>query len=331
MEFRTELHLSEKYPEISYQTPILSLGSCFADRIGTKLQENKFNTLVNPFGVIFNPISLFKHFEYVFSDSGQTIFSEKKQVQNPDGIWQHYDFHSKMGNSDKEIFQQNIFSQIQKTHFFLQKQPFCLFTFGTAFVYQHIENNEIVANCHKMPQKYFQKKMLTLEEITNSFDKIAHLFQNQKILLTVSPVRHLKDTLPLNSVSKAILRLACHYLQEKYENVYYFPSYEFTLDDLRDYRFYKPDMLHPTEQAEQYIWQKLTQACMSADTQATMQAWKNIQKSLGHHIFQENTPSAILFFKKLLENLKKLSTQIDVGQEIEKLEEIIKINAKINI
>ena len=195
-------------------------------------------------------------------------------------------------------------------------------------MYVQNQNNEIVANCHKIPQKNFTKKMLSVEEIVADFEEIYPKLveKNIQIILTVSPVRHIKDTLVLNSVSKSILRVAAHILAEKYEKVHYFPSFELMNDDLRDYRFYKTDMLHPSPQAEDYIWQKFVQACMNAPTQAIMQVWEDLYKNISHKNQKSEKYNQFLqktFFE--LENLAQtLVGEIDLKEEIEKLRKRLK-------
>ena len=343
MEFRTELYINQNisadFPQINHKMPILSIGSCFAGMIGAKLAFYKFKVISNPFGIIFNPISINKllilSLENTFNDVLNNNF-----IKNQENIWYHYDFHSDLYGNSKEEIKEKINIKIKETKSFFNdnSEKTLILTFGTAFVYVQNQNNEIVADCHKIPQKNFTKKMLSVEEIVADFDEIYPklLQKNTQIILTVSPVRHIKDTLVLNSVSKSILRVAAHILSEKYEKVYYFPSFELMNDDLRDYRFYKPDMLHPTAQAEDYIWQKFVQACMNAPTQAIMQVWEDLYKNISHknqkensnNISQEKSEKHNQFLQKTLfelENLAQtLAGEIDLKEEIEKLRNRLK-------
>ncbi len=344
MDFHTELHIfqniSPNFPQINHKMPVLSIGSCFADMIGEKLAFYKFKAVSNPFGIIFNPISINKllklSLENTFIDDLSNNF-----IKTQENIWHHYDFHSDLYGNSKEILDQKIKEKIKRTQGFFNNdlsRKTLILTFGTAFVYLNNQYNEVVANCHKIPQKNFTKKMLSVEEIIANFDEIYPklLEKNIETILTVSPVRHIKDTLVLNSVSKSILRVAAHILAEKYEKVHYFPSFELMNDDLRDYRFYKTDMLHPSTQAEDYIWQKFVQACMNTPTQAIMQVWENLYKNISHknqkdnsnHISQEKSKKHNQFLQKTLfelENLAQtLAEEIDLKEEIEKLRTRIK-------
>ncbi len=343
MDFRTELHINQNisadFPQISHKMPILSVGSCFADMIGAKLAFYKFKVISNPFGIIFNPISINKLLKLSLKDDFEEIF-DNNFIKNQENNWYHYDFHSDLYGNSKEILDQKIKEQIKKTQDFFRsdlsenRPKTLILTFGTAFVYLNNQHNEVVANCHKIPQKNFTKKMLSVDEIVANFDEIYPKLseQNIQIILTVSPVRHIKDTLVLNSVSKSILRVAAHILSEKYEKVYYFPSFELMNDDLRDYRFYKTDMLHPSTQAEDYIWQKFVQACMSAPTQAIMQVWENLYKNISHknqkEFSHEKSEKHNQFLQKTLfelENLAQtLAEEISLKEEIEKLRKRIK-------
>ncbi len=351
MDFRTELHINQNisadFPQITHKTPILSVGSCFADMIGAKLSFYKFKIISNPFGIIFNPISINKLLKLSLEDNLEENIDNdfhNNFIKNQENNWYHYDFHSDLYGNIKEELYQKIKEQIKKTQDFFRRDlsenrpKTLILTFGTAFVYLNNQHNEVVANCHKIPQKNFTKKMLSVDEIVADFDEIYPQLsaQNTQIILTVSPVRHIKDTLVLNSVSKSILRVAAHILSEKYEKVYYFPSFELMNDDLRDYRFYKTDMLHPSTQAEDYIWQKFVQACMNAPTQAIMQVWENLHKNISHknqkgfsnNISQEKSEKYNQFLQKTLfelENLAQtLAEEIDLREEIEKLRKRIK-------
>ena len=363
MDFRTILQISQNissdFPQINHKMPILSIGSCFADMISAKLAFYKFRVIASPFGIIFNPISINKllklSLKNAFSDDLSNNFDDnfdksfdENFIKNQENIWYHYDFHSDLYGNTKNEIKQKINTKIQQTKAFFGENltknstentpqntlKTLILTFGTAFVYVENQNNQVVANCHKIPQKNFTKKMLSVDEIVADFDEIYPQLseKNTQIILTVSPVRHIKDTFALNAVSKSILRVAAHILSEKYEKVYYFPSFEIMNDDLRDYRFYKADMLHPSTQAEDYIWEKFVQATMSAPTQAIMQVFEDLSKSISH----KNTASNLSekhdkFLQKTLfelENLAQtLAEEIDLKEEIEKLRNRIALNS----
>jgi len=167
-----------------------------------------------------------------------------------------------------------------------------------------------------MPASLFCKRLLCVDEILQDFEHLKAVLSEKKIILTVSPVRHLKDTLPLNAVSKSVLRLACHYLQEKCENVYYFPAFELINDDLRDYRFYAEDMLHVNSQGEGYIWSKFVQACLDAKSQELIEKWQKISARLAHQFFNKQTPAYQEFLQNTLKDLEWIASEIDVSKEI---------------
>jgi hypothetical protein len=321
MNFRTKLQIPESTDKISLQTPVLTLGSCFAEVIGSRLSDNKIPTLSNPFGTIFNPISMAK---LIYQAIDNQAPDNNLYVEHQ-GVWFHYDFHSSLWGNSKEELTEQLTQKMQEVKKWLQTTDFLILTFGTAFVYRHLETNKIVANCHKTPAKFFQKELLSIETIFNEFKKSVLSSDNQhsrrNIILTVSPVRHTRDTLPLNAVSKSILRVACHELTESQPNTQYFPAYELLLDDLRDYRFYKPDLIHPSEVAEEYIFEQFSATYFDQNLQQFMMEWKKIRQALAHKPLQPHTSAHRKFLENVLEKLKRLSDKIDVRTEIQQVEQ----------
>jgi hypothetical protein len=315
--FRTELTITPSSNKINHASRVLTIGSCFSQVIGERLSGHKFEALVNPFGTVFNPVSIVRLLE----NAAKNNFSSMDAPLMREGIWFNHHVHSDFYGNTKEELDTKLKDRLKNVHEVLSKADTLIITLGTAFVYRLKSNNEIVANCHKVPAANFSKQLLTVHEIVNSFAALLEQFkiQNSKfrILLTVSPVRHIKDTLPLNSVSKSTLRLACHELSEKFENVSYFPAYEIMMDDLRDYRFYKEDMIHPTEVAEEYIWNKFSDCYFNEETRKLVQDWSTVSKALQHRPFREDSEEHKKFLKNLLEKLKLLQDRIDVRSEIE--------------
>lgn len=317
MQLQTTLNIAPATTKISLQNPILLLGSCFSDEVGNLLSTHKFNVYINPFGTIFNPISCLELLEICLLDkqlAPETFVKDKE-------LYFNYLLHSNFFAYQLADLQQDIENcKLKVKEFFnSQEQKVLIFTFGTAYIYelQEPENAKIsVANCHKQPAKLFEKRLVTVAEILSKFTILYQLLPpNIEIILTVSPVRHIKDTLPLNAVSKAILRLVCHELSQKFENVSYFPSYELMNDELRDYRFYATDMLHPTPQAVEYIYEKFCQTYMSSETLDFQHKWKKILQQLSHHSFHKDTVAHQQFLQNLLQNLQAITT-VDVSQEI---------------
>jgi hypothetical protein len=317
MDFRTEIEVAPAHFKISTDSKIMTVGSCFSEVIGSQLTDNKLQCLCNPYGTVFNPSSIFKLVSH--SLQNQPVF--KHLMLEHEGIWQHYDFHSKFYAHSKEELEKELNQTHNKVNHFLRKANFLVITLGTSIVYQLKENSQIVSNCHKTPASNFKKEMLTVKEILLRFRPMYEALKMQnnkiKILLTVSPVRHTRETLQLNSVSKSILRTACYHLEQDFNDVHYFPSYEIMLDDLRDYRFYKPDLIHPNEQAEQYIFEKFGETYFTEDLNVFLKEWNKVKMSLNHRPVQIDTPAHQKFLNDLLRKLDGFSTKIDVSSEIE--------------
>lgn len=316
--FRTELNITPSDSKIGLHDPILTIGSCFSDSIGSKFTENKFNAVANPFGTVYNPISIFKLLELGI-DKHQP--NEEGIVEN-EGLYSHYDFHSSFASTDKSELIKSINEAIHSTSVFFGGLKYLIITFGTAFVYERVDNHEIVSNCHKVPSKHFEKKLLTQKQIIEAFEKLyPKLPMDLNIILTVSPVRHIKDTLEMNSVSKSTLRITCDTLSKEYQNIDYFPSYEILLDDLRDYRFYASDMLHPSSEAENYIWNKFSDTYFSNLTIEFIEAWSKIISALHHRPFNAQSEKHQSFLKATIKKIESLNVGLDFNNEIKILKD----------
>ncbi len=295
----------------------MTVGSCFADAMGSRFKRFKFKVLTNPFGVLYNPVSIHKALDLAITPI-PTIMDGI--VQNQD-IFYHYDFHSDYSASTAEAVTSKINSALAESHQHLKKTEWLIITYGTSWVYTHTESKKIVANCHKIPASLFTKSLLSEEMILASFDRLLsglrHLNPDIKIILTVSPVRHLKDTLELNSVSKAILRLACHTLSQNHAHVYYFPAYEMMIDDLRDYRFYAADMIHPSPVAEEYIWDQFMASFVDEKSQAFIHDWKQILKDLEHKPFHPEQVPHQQFLRKLAARIASKSEHVNIEGELQ--------------
>jgi GSCFA family len=317
--FRTELNLSPSKARIRLTDSILTIGSCFSDAIGTQLILNKVKALVNPFGTIYNPFSIHKVIRHAISGSP---ISEDSFAQRQDSVL-HYDFHSQFSAASEEDLKQTLHSALADTHNFLRNSKWMIITYGTAWVYELKETNSIVANCHKVPQGLFNKFLLTQKKILDSFETmyldLKALNPDLQIILTVSPVRHLKESLELNSVSKSILRIACHTMAQQHPDVQYFPSYEIMLDDLRDYRFYKSDMIHPSEVGESYIWEKFIDRYFDEELKLFITKWKDITQALNHRPFNRGSAPHRKFVLETIKKLEELKHLVDVDKEIASL------------
>lgn len=313
MKLQTQIPLNPEANQIDYSSKILLLGSCFSENIGGKFDYFKFQNLQNPFGVIFNPVSIEK---LVVRAIDENPFSEKDIFQH-NGIWKCFDTHSELSSLDKNECLNNLNSALKDLKEALFTSTHIIFTYGTSWVYRHIENDEIVANCYKLPQNNFKKEMLSVKDISVSlnriFEKITAVNPKVSFITTVSPVRHIKDGFVENSLSKAHLLSGIHNFKYRNsnivnENFYYFPSYEIMMDELRDYRFYAEDMLHPNKTAIEIIWRKFTEVWVSSETETLRNEIASIQSSLLHKPFNPESETHSQF-------LKKLQNKIEVVQE----------------
>ena len=314
--FRTELQLKSSIFNFGLRDSIFTIGSCFADQIGTELRQNKFKTSINTLGVIYNPLSIHRALHYSLKASSP---KEETYVQQG-GLWNNYEFHSSFSAPTKEETTLKIEQSINTAHDFLKETEVLSITYGTAWAFKRRDNGELVANCHKVDSKKFNKVLQIPTEIEESFhglyQELKSFKKSIKIILTVSPVRHIKDTLELNQVSKSVLRLACHNLQDKYADVTYFPAYEIMMDDLRDYRFYEPDMIHPSCEAIEYIWDKFSNHYFDDSTKDFIREWKSISADLLHRAFHPQADAHQKFLKEILKKLEALSSIVNVENEI---------------
>ncbi len=323
--FRTEISCPLANP-IDLKDSILTTGSCFADQFGLLLKNNKFDVLVNPFGTNYNPISIHKSLiESVSPNLDERLFVDHL------GLWHHFDYHSQWSSLQKEDLRNSI-QQIQKqVNQYLKKVDVLMITYGTAWVYYHKSHNSIVSNCHKIKGSEFEKRLLTVEEITHSFEQLYKTIKgirpDIRLILTVSPVRHVKDSLVLNSVSKATLRLACHILSNQYDQIDYFPSYEIMMDDLRDYRFYDRDKIHPTEEALDYISHKFSDQYFKPEVKSFIERWNSIRQAMEHRPNHPYSNAHQHFLKGLIQRLEELKAIIPVEEEIKIIQSQIHTNA----
>ncbi|MEM7375646.1 MAG: GSCFA domain-containing protein [Bacteroidota bacterium] len=317
MNFRTELVPARSPLQIGYSHRMLSMGSCFADRMGDKLTQAKFRTLVNPLGIAYNPISLGHLLQVLIGEKelSPAIFSDKED------IWQSFDFHSRFNQPSREEFERGIHSAITKAQRWLQQTDVLILTFGTAIGFRRKDTGQLVNNCHRFPASLFDRELLELSmlvaEVSQVLSQLFSAFPALQVLLTLSPVRHIKDSLQLNSASKASLRLLCHQLSNSFGQVFYFPSFELMMDDLRDYRFYKEDMIHPSHFAETYIWESFVRTHVDADSQLLLKRWEQIRRDLQHRPRQPHSEGHQRFLAALLQKLEGVAEVMDCEEEVE--------------
>ena len=318
MQFTTKIPIQKSSFPIDYDSKILLLGSCFAENMGEKFDYFKFQTTINPFGIIFNPVSL----EKLIRRSVEKRKFTENDIFFHNELWHCYDVHSELSNSDKDAFLESLNDLISSTNKQLNDSTHIIITLGTSWVYQNIASNEIVANCHKVLQKQFTKELLSILQIEESLESIISLVHsvnpNCKFIFTVSPVRHIKDGFVENTLSKAHLIAAIHsVLNRKFstslelttQNNIYFPAYEIMMDELRDYRFYAEDMLHPSQTAIDYIWIQFFENYISESQFGLMNDICSIQKGLKHRPFNPNTESHQKFLHQLELKIKTIQNQ----------------------
>lgn len=292
---------------IDYQSKLLLLGSCFSENIGKKLNYFKFQSYQNPFGILFHPKAIETFITNTINEKEYT----EDGIFNLNERWHCYDSHSQLSNASKETLLENLNNAIKQTHQQLTETNHIVITLGTAWVYRFIESDTIVANCHKVPQKKFLKELLSVEEIIESLESIIALIRSVNpsvsFIFTVSPVRHLKDGFVQNQQSKAHLISAVQQVVEPRKRIHYFPSYEIMMDELRDYRFYEGDMIHPNQTAINYIWEKFAKTWVSESAHFVMNQVDSIQKRLSHKPFNPNSEAHQQFLQQIDSDIQELT------------------------
>ena len=307
MKLYTTVHVTPSEKKIGYGDKVLLLGSCFADNIGAKFEEHYFQTTINPFGTLYNPASIAKAvLDMGYGPSGMGLVEHN-------GLWHSMMHHGSYSGVDKEeVIARCEESRIQMREA-LQQASVVIVTFGTAWVYEY--EGEVVANCHKLPANRFVRRRLTVDEIVNVWQPIIASMPDKHWIFTVSPIRHIKDGLHENQVSKAILLQAVdrlismslsYNLSTETLHRSYFPSYEIMLDELRDYRFYAEDMVHPSAVAVDYIWQRFVETYMTTDTQQEMRILHQLWRDRHHRFLHPDSPEAEQFAEHIKTRLQQL-------------------------
>lgn len=283
MQFRTEVHFPEQTIKIQPQSAVFSIGSCFADMLANTFKDAQIQTLSNPFGTIFNPHSIANAIERIHKNQPYT----EEDLVEYKGCILSLHHHTRFDSPKAETTLQKINEELHNAHAFLRKANFVFITLGTSFAYEFLPQNILVANCHKIPNKFFRRVLLSQEKILQDVQKTISLLRNicptnAQLFFTVSPVRHTKEGMMENQRSKAKLLCAIHDAIENETHCHYLPIYEIMMDDLRDYRFYKEDMIHPTEQAFRYIFDKFQKTHCTEECMAFIKENLKIMQSLLH-------------------------------------------------
>ena len=319
MNFRTPLRVNKSDLDINYQSPILGLGSCFAENIGNRLQQYKFPSLLNPFGIVYNPISIQKSIQRLINNQ---VYTTEDLVANQ-GVFYSFDHHGQFSHTDSAAALKLINQSLLAGSNFLKTAKFFIITLGTANVFIQQSTGAIVTNCHKFPAQDFEKKRLTPTQIQTALaeclKQIRTINPSIQVILTVSPIRHIRDGLIESQRSKASLLLAVEQLVTDLPFVTYFPAYELMMDDLRDYRFYEKDMIHPNQVAIDYIWEGFQQTYFSENTLQLLSQVKKVVLASQHRPFHPNLLAHQKFLKKQLLAIEQLTTShpyLDFQEEV---------------
>lgn len=319
MNFRLTFPVAPLGPSMQYSDKLLLSGSCFAEEIGHRLEQHKFDVLLNPNGILFNPLSI-AHSMQQYLDNKH--YSADDLFLHED-IWHSWDHHSRFSGTDRDAVLAQINASQAAASERLREADWLVITLGSANAYYLKENNRLVGNCHKVPDAAFTKKLIPADEVISALDNMMHrlFFVNRKvnILFTVSPVRYARDGVVENNLSKAVLLQAVHHLVNKFDRLFYFPAYELVLDDLRDYRFYKEDMVHPNEQAVQYVWEHFLKACVQPASQVVAHQIAEVIRAMGHRPFNRESPGHRQFMaamEKKVKQLQEKNPSLNFGDEL---------------
>ena len=311
MKFRTEVEIPNSQIKIGVEDHVFSIGSCFATEMSDLLKKGQIQTLNNPFGTLFNPFSINKALKKIhhadYYEEGNLISYSEEFIS--------LDHHSSFNSRFLHQTLDKINFQIETANQFLRNTNWVIITYGTSFIYEFLPNKKLVANCHKIPAKYFEKRLLNHLELTDSiYETVTNLQDickdDVQILFTVSPVRHTKDGIVENTLSKSKLITAIHEILPQFENCHYLPIFELMNDDLRDYRFYDEDLIHPNSQAIQYIWEKFGNAYFSIDTQDFIMENFKIAKALEHKTIDDKNPKYLEFQQNLKNKIASQQSKV---------------------
>lgn len=307
-QFYTTVEMPQRLPRFSQRDRLLLMGSCFATHIGTRLVEAKFACDVNPYGVLYNPMSISAALREAMDGK---LYAEKDLYAYGD-LWHSPMHHGDFSAPSVSEALERINTRLKRLHTELKELDVLVATWGTAWVYEDAETGSIVGNCHKKPERCFRRRRLAVEEVVNEWLQLLATLRKLnpqiKVLLTVSPIRHLRDGLHANQLSKAALLLAADQLVEAMPDVVgYFPAYELLVDELRDYRFYATDMVHPSEVAVNYVWQRFCEACLTDEARLVMDECDAIHKDLSHKPFRPESDGYKKFLEQILLKIDRLN------------------------
>lgn len=320
MDFRTKVELPGKETEIRHSDRILLFGSCFAENVSKLLVGNKFRCDVNPFGILYNPCSVGLALRQIAD--GKVYTSD--DLFEADGLWHSWMHHGDFSAPEADACLEKVNTRLKAAAAVLDMQDWLIVTWGTAYVYFHRELRQVVGNCHKQSERLFERHRLSVGEIVDEWLPLLHELKARnpklKVMLTVSPIRHLRDGLHANQLSKGTLLLAADELCRQMSDVHYFPAYEILTDELRDYRFYAEDMTHPSEVAVKYVWECFSETCFSAETKRILKEWEAVRKGLAHRPSRPDTEAYRTFISQIvlkITQIKEKLPYIEVQKELE--------------
>jgi hypothetical protein len=310
MDFRTIVPVQNAPFTLSHADNVVVFGSCFAENIGLRMQESGFQVSLNPFGVLYNPASVGMALQRLWADQP---FRDEELVEH-EGFFHSFSHHSSFSGTDRKATLDRINEVFGSAVNDLREATCLLITFGTAWVYTLPSTDQIVANCHKLPENSFLRRRLSSDEIEYFYTELLEvLFEARpdlKVVFTVSPIRHLKDGMHENTLSKSTLHLAVEGLCDSFENVFYYPAYELMMDELRDYRFYADDMLHPSAVAQRYIWDHFSESYFSKATREIIRQVQQLRKAMMHRPFHPGDEAHIRFAKKNIAAIEMLAASV---------------------
>jgi|YNPMSStandDraft_1061717.scaffolds.fasta_scaffold00797_13 hypothetical protein len=316
--FYTIVNIEQFDKKINYDDKLFFIGSCFSNEIAQKFSLYKFNVLVNPFGTLYNPVSIYQSIERIIDKK----FVNENDFFLDEDIYKSYDFHSTLAGIKIDELTKQVNEIINKSYFFLKDVSWIFITYGTSYVYEHKQLKKIVANCHKKPSNEFINRMLNFNETYEYIEKTVSLIKNfnsrTNIVFTISPVRYLKYGAFENQVSKSVLFIALNKLRKNYPETNYFPSYEIFIDELRDYRYYAADLLHPSDIGIEYVWNRLIDTTFDNNTKTLYKEIQNIINSCKHRPMFRESKTYDLFKNNLLskiESLEKRYSFLDFEKE----------------
>lgn len=318
MKFRTEIDVPRSAFTVNHFRKGFIAGSCFSEHIAGRLAGVKFPVTSNPLGILFNPSSIASMFERLSLEQEYGL----NELMQKDGMWLSYDHHGSFSGITAEDTLAGINESFRQGAAALKESDYVVVTFGTAWIYRITESGRVAANCHKQPSAMFVRERLTVDEIVAKYDDLMRgILSGKQVLFTVSPIRHLKDGLAENSLSKSILRMAVAQIVERFpQQAFYFPSFEIMNDDLRDYRFYAEDMMHPSLQAVNYIWEKFTAFAMEPQTIKVLPKFEKLNAAMRHRVLRAGTQAAESFrlsSQALVRELSREMPEVDFRAEIE--------------